>query len=95
VFLGTRVVGGSGRALVVATGMATELGQIARLLATAAADVTPLQRRLDQLGRRLLWASGAIVAVVFLLGWLRATPLYELFLAAIGLAVRRKTCRPS
>jgi P-type Ca2+ transporter type 2C len=87
VFLGTRVVGGSGRALVVATGMATELGQIARLLATAAAGVTPLQRRLDQLGRRLLWASGAIVAVVFLLGWLRATPPYELFLAAIGLAV--------
>jgi Ca2+-transporting ATPase len=48
VFLGTSIAGGSGRALVIATGMDTEVGHIATLLETARSDVTPLQRRLDQ-----------------------------------------------
>jgi Ca2+-transporting ATPase len=54
VFLGTSITSGSGRALVVATGMDTEVGRIATLLETARSDATPLQRRLDQVARRLL-----------------------------------------
>jgi Ca2+-transporting ATPase len=87
VFLGTSIVGGSGRALVVATGMVTEVGHIAELLQTAMRDVTPLQKRLDQVGRRLLWACLGIVILVFALGLLRSFPPFELFLGAVSLAV--------
>ncbi|MEQ1801880.1 MAG: cation-translocating P-type ATPase [Gammaproteobacteria bacterium] len=87
VFLGTSVAAGSARALVVATGMGTEIGHIATLLATATNDATPLQRRLDQVARRLLWACLAIVAVVFGLGLLRGSPPFDLFLGAVSLAV--------
>jgi len=87
VFLGTSVAHGSGRALVTATGMRTEVGAIATLLETARGGDTPLQRRLDQVARRLLWASLAIVGLVFALGLLRGLPLFELFMGAVSLAV--------
>src|SRR5262249_6420916 len=87
VFLGTSIVGGSGRAFVVATGMATEVGHIAELLQTARRDTTPLQKRLDQVGKRLLWACLGIVVLVFALGLLRSFAPFELFLSAVSLAV--------
>src|SRR5215467_255045 len=87
VFFGTSVASGSGRALVVATGMHTEVGRIASLLETASSDATPLQRRLDQVARRLLWACLGIVAMVFGLGLLRSQAPFELFLSAVSLAV--------
>ena len=87
VFLGTSITRGSGRAVVVATGMDTEVGHIATLLETASSDVTPLQRRLDQVARRLLWACLGIVALVFTLGLLRTVAPFELFLSAVSLAV--------
>lgn len=87
VFLGTSVVGGSGRALVVATGMGTEVGHIAELLRTAGSGATPLARRLDQVGRQLMWACAGIVVLVFGLGWWRGVPVFDLFLSAISLAV--------
>lgn len=87
VFLGTSIVGGSGRALVTATGMETEVGHIAELLRTATSGETPLQKRLDLVGRRLLWACLGIVIVVFALGSLRSLPPFELFLGSVSLAV--------
>ncbi|MGJ0514630.1 MAG: cation-translocating P-type ATPase [Methylomicrobium sp.] len=87
VFLGTSITLGSARALVIATGMRTELGLIAQLLETAERDRTPLQKRLDRITRYLLWASLGIVALVFLLGLMRSIPPFELFLSAISLAV--------
>ncbi len=87
VFLGTSVASGTGRAVVVATGMATEVGRIATLLETASSGETPLQRKLDQVGRRLLRACLAIVVVVFALGLARGTALLELFMGAVSLAV--------
>ena len=87
VFLGTSVAGGTARAIVVATGMATEFGRIATLLASASGGETPLQRRLDQVARRLLVASAAIVGLVFVLGLLRAIPQSELFFTSVSLAV--------
>jgi P-type Ca2+ transporter type 2C len=86
-FLGTSVVGGGGRAIVVATGSATEFGRIARMLESASDAQTPLQRQLDRVGHRLLWACLGIVVLVFALGWLRSRPIFELFLGAVGLAV--------
>jgi Ca2+-transporting ATPase len=87
VFLGTSVAGGSGRALVVATGMDTEVGHIATLIETARNDATPLQHRLDQVAHRLLWVCLGIVGLVFGLGLLRDMAPFELFLGAVSLAV--------
>ncbi len=87
IFLGTSIVGGSGRALVVATGMETEVGHIAELLQTATSGETPLQKRLDQVARRLLWVCLGIVALVFALGLLRSFAPFELFLGSVSLAV--------
>jgi Ca2+-transporting ATPase len=87
VFLGTSVVGGAGRALVVATGMGTEVGRIADLLSAATRDETPLEREVDHVARRLLWPCAAIVVLVFLLGLWRSVAPFDLFLAAISLAV--------
>ncbi|MGZ5053098.1 MAG: cation-translocating P-type ATPase, partial [Methylobacter sp.] len=87
VFLGTNIASGSARVLVVATGMRTELGRIAQLLDTAASGTTPLQKRLDKTARYLLWICLVIVALVFVLGLLRSTPPFELFLSSISLAV--------
>ena len=87
VFLGTSVTGGTGRALVINTGMETELGHIAKLLETAESGKTPLQRRLDRVARALLWACLGIVGLIFGLGLLRGIAPFELFLSAVSLAV--------
>jgi Ca2+-transporting ATPase len=88
VFMGTSVVGGTGRAVVVATAMNTELGRIAGLIQSAGSDEdTPLQRKLDAVGRVLVWASLGIVALLFLLGLMRGMKLFDLSLSAISLAV--------
>ena len=87
VFLGTSIARGSARAIVTATGMRTEVGGIAKLLETATRAETPLQRRLDHVGRRLVWASLAIVVIVFALGLARGFAPFELFMAAVSLAV--------
>jgi Ca2+-transporting ATPase len=87
VFLGTSVASGSGRAVVVATGPATELGGIAALLETARRDPSPLQRELDRVGRLLLLGCLAIVGAVFVLGLARSTDVLELFMGAVALAV--------
>ena len=67
VHAGTVVAAGRGAALVVATGMATELGRIARLLERGDPDPTPLQRRLAELGRLLIAVCLAVVGVIFLI----------------------------
>jgi P-type Ca2+ transporter type 2C len=88
VFMGTSVVAGSGRALVIATGMRTELGRIAALIREAGADQeTPLQHKLDRFGRTLLWATLGIVALLFGLGLLRGEPIVDLFMTSVSLAV--------
>jgi Ca2+-transporting ATPase len=88
VYMGTSVAAGTGEAVVVATAMATELGRIAGMMEEAAAEPgTPLQKKLDAVGRILVWASLGIVALLFGLGLLRQVPLYELTLTAISLAV--------
>jgi P-type Ca2+ transporter type 2C len=90
VFMGTVVVSGKARALVVATALHTELGRIAAMIqnATEAERAeTPLQRRLEQFGYTLLWLALAVVTVVFLLGYLRGEPAVLMLLTAVSLAV--------
>lgn len=86
-YMGTLVSYGRGSGVVVATGMATQIGTIATMLQTVEQEQTPLQRRLDQLGVLLGWAALAICGVVFLFGWLRGVAALEMFLVAVSLAV--------
>ena len=87
---GTIVTWGHGEVVVTATGMATELGKIASLLQSVVEEKTPLQKRLDRMGRGLAIAAGALVAVVFLLGIRTAgtrEEVFEVLLTAVSLAV--------
>ncbi len=86
-FKGSIVTAGRGVGLVVATGMRTELGRIAELLSEHQRVKTPLQRRLEALGRQIgLWVL-AICVLVFLTGILRGEPALPVFLTALSLAV--------
>jgi Ca2+-transporting ATPase len=87
VFLATAVANGTGLAEVTATGMATELGKVAGLLATAEESTTPLQARLARVGRVLLIMCLGIVVVTAGVGLLHGRPLLEVFLSAVSLAV--------
>ncbi len=86
-FMGTAVTYGRGTAVIVETGMRTELGRIAELLQTVETEQTPLQRRMARLGRNLAFAALGIVIVVFVLGLLRGEDAGEMFLTAVALAV--------
>jgi P-type Ca2+ transporter type 2C len=87
VYLSTVVATGRGLYVVTETGMATELGKIATMIQTAGHEQTPLQRRLNQVGKVLAFAALAIVSVVFALGLLRGEELEIMFLTAVSLAV--------
>lgn len=87
VYLGTVVTRGRGRGLVVHTGMATEMGQIAGMIQEAGQEETPLQRRLSQLGKGLVAFCLLICAVVVAVGIMRGEEAYQMFLAGVSLAV--------
>ncbi|MDO8933785.1 MAG: HAD-IC family P-type ATPase, partial [Rhodocyclaceae bacterium] len=87
VFMNTVVTRGRIEAVVVATGMATEMGKIAGLLAEAAESATPLQVQLDRLGKRLAAIAGAVVTLIFVIGILRGDDLVKTAMTAIALAV--------
>ena len=87
VYMGTLVTYGRGKAVIVATGMRTELGRIATMIQSVTREPTPLQRRLAGLSRSLAWAALAIVAIVFALGLLRGEDVRVMFLTAISMAV--------
>ena len=86
-FMGTTVSYGRGTALVVKTGMDTELGRIAEMIQAVEEDQTPLQKRMDRMGKTLAFVALGIVAVVFSLGLLRGEDASEMFLTAVAMAV--------
>jgi Ca2+-transporting ATPase len=86
VFTGTEVLQGRGKAVVVKTGMETELGKIAHMLQSVGNEPTPLQQRMDQLGRILVTGSMILVAIVIAIGvlqtgWSRIQELVEVSLS--------------
>lgn len=86
VYMGTSIVAGSGAGIVVATGVHTEMGNIAGMLQQQPAP-TPLQRRLAELGRMLLVVVLTIVAIIFIVSVLRGGKLLDVFLLSVSLAV--------
>lgn len=86
-YLGTTVTYGHGEIVVTATGMETQLGQIAEMIQSVGVETTPLQRRLEQLGTVLALAALATVALIVLIGWLQGTEFTKLFMTAVSLAV--------
>jgi Ca2+-transporting ATPase len=87
VYSGTLVNYGRGEFLVTETGMQTELGHIAGMIQGVVQEQTPLQQRLDRMGKTLAYAALALVAVIVALGVWRGEALKELLLTAVSLAV--------
>ena len=86
-FMGTLVTYGRGRGIVVATGMQTQIGRIAAMIQEVEEEATPLQQKLDQLGRWLGIAALVICGVIFLAGVLRGISVLEMFMTAVSLAI--------
>jgi Ca2+-transporting ATPase len=86
-FKGTAVTRGSGRGLVVATGMDTELGNISSLVEEADEEITPLEERLEHLGRKLVGVTLFIAALVALMGVVAGKELLLIIETSIALAV--------
>jgi Ca2+-transporting ATPase len=86
-FMGTMVTGGTGSGIVVATGMTTEIGKIAHLMNTAEEAETPLQVRLEQMGKILVVVALLLTIVVIVAGVWHGHELFTMFLAGVSLAV--------
>ncbi len=86
-YKGTTLTEGSGATVVVATGMATELGRISEMAESAESDSTPLQQRLDQLGRRLAWITLTIAVLIAAGGLLAGQEARKMIETAIALGV--------
>ena len=87
VHMGTLVAGGTASALVVATGMRTELGRLAALMQQHEPEPTPLQQKLAELGRVLLGACLVVAGLVFALELAREGQLAKALLLSVSLAV--------
>jgi Ca2+-transporting ATPase len=86
-YMGTVVTYGRGQAVVVATGMNTELGRIAALLQDVRHELTPLQRRLNQLGKAIGVIALAVAGLIFVLGVIRGEDWQLMLMTAVSVAV--------
>ena len=86
-FSSSLITYGRGKAIVVDTGMNTEVGKIAGMLDSAEKQETPLQKRLNSLGKTLGIACLAICAAIFAIGLIQGKPIIDMFMTAVSLAV--------
>ena len=86
-YAGTAVTYGRGRAIVVATGMTTEFGKIARMLESVETMKTPLQGNLDRVGKTLAHAAFVVVVAIVALGIFRGQPFIDMLIFGVALAV--------
>jgi Ca2+-transporting ATPase len=86
-YMGTTATYGRGKGVVVETGMATELGKIADLIQDVEPEATPLQQRLDQVGKLLALLGVIAAALVLAIGVYLNEPVDEMFLTAVSVAV--------
>lgn len=86
-YMGTSVASGKAKVLVVDTGMQTELGKIAGMVQGIERQPTPLQKKLEQFGKWIVYLCFVLVGLVFLLEWIRGGKIIDVFLTAVSLAV--------
>lgn len=86
-FMGTLVARGSGIGIVTGIGMQTVMGQIATLMTNTVKTMTPLERKLAELGKILIVICLFLTAMVFAIGVIQGHPVYDMFLAGVSLAV--------
>lgn len=86
-YTGTTIIAGRGKGIVVATGMNTEIGHIAGMLQEQKKEPTPLEKKLNEVGKNLGIIILFVVAIVVALGYLRGIPFFDMFLTGISLAV--------
>lgn len=86
-FMSTLATYGRGEGVVVATAMDTEIGKIAKILDEDTEQMTPLQKRLDELGKTLGFLAIGICVLIFIIALFQKRDLFEMFLTAISLAV--------
>lgn len=86
-YMGTSVVKGRGRAKIISTGMNTQMGRIAGMLGDIAQEPTPLQKRLDELGKYIVIACLIISAIVIVVGLFRGYPILQMLITGVSLAV--------
>ncbi len=84
VYAGTHVTAGRARAVVVTTGLATEIGHIATLAATAKDEPTPLERRISQFGRYIIIAAVVMFVAVLAIGLVRGLPVTQIVMIGIS-----------
>ncbi len=87
IYSGTSITYGRCKAVVIGTGMSTQMGRIADLLESAGEQTTPLQKKLAQLGRYLGFLALAICAVIFVIGLLSGMKILSIFMISVSLAV--------
>jgi len=87
VYMGCTVAGGTGKAVITATGMDTEMGKIAHMIEQAQPHDTPLQKKLETLGSNIVTACFVICAIVSITGIIRGENVFSMLLAGISLAV--------
>lgn len=86
-FMGSMATYGRGRGIVVETGMQTEIGKIAEMIFSAEEQQTPLQRKLEEMGKILGIVALVICGIIFAVGIVRGNEVFEMFMTAISLAV--------
>ena len=86
-FMSTLVSQGRGAGIAISTGMNTQIGKIASMLKESKKELTPLQKKLEQMGKILGIAALSICFIIFLIGFFQGRELFELFLTSISLAV--------
>ncbi len=86
-FASTTIVGGRGEAIVTDIGMQTKVGKIANIIIDTQDSMTPLQKKLDSVGKYLGIGAIIICIIIFIIGTLKKIPLLEMFTTSVGLAV--------
>lgn len=86
-YKGTFVTKGNGRAVVVHTGMTTELGAVARLVQQASQAATPLEKKIQQFSKKLIWITVGLLIIIFIAGILNGQKVVQMLETSIALAV--------
>lgn len=87
IFMGTSITSGKGIGIVINTGMNTEMGKIADMLQNIEEDQTPLQKRLEKMGKYLVYGCLILCGLVSIIGILKGESIFNMILAGISLSV--------